>query len=34
VLHPALLAEFRAIFEGRVEGIPSAVEYASTRKSH
>ena len=32
VLHPALLAEFRAIFEGRVEGVPDAVEYASERK--
>jgi len=32
VLHAALLAEFRAILEGRVEGLPSAVEYASARK--
>jgi myo-inositol-1(or 4)-monophosphatase len=31
VLHPALLAEFKAIFEGRVEGVPSATEYAETR---
>jgi myo-inositol-1(or 4)-monophosphatase len=27
VLHPALLAEFRAIFEGRVEGLPRAADY-------
>ncbi|MDP9268154.1 MAG: inositol monophosphatase [Acidobacteriota bacterium] len=32
VLHPALLAEFRAILEGRVEGLPDAVEYAAARK--
>jgi myo-inositol-1(or 4)-monophosphatase len=32
VLHPALLAEFRAIFEGRVEGVPDPAEYAATRK--
>ncbi|MBI2677248.1 MAG: inositol monophosphatase [Candidatus Koribacter versatilis] len=32
-LHPALLAEFRAIFEGRVEGVPDAVEYAAARKA-
>jgi myo-inositol-1(or 4)-monophosphatase len=31
LLHPALLAEFRAILEGRVEGVPSAVEYAASR---
>ena len=31
VLHPALLAEFKAIFEGRVEGVPSATEYAEAR---
>ncbi len=31
VLHPALLAEFRAIFEGRVEGVPSATESADAR---
>jgi len=31
VLHPALLAEFRAIFEGRVEGLPSATDYAKQR---
>jgi myo-inositol-1(or 4)-monophosphatase len=31
LLHPALLAEFRAIFEGRVEGLPSAGDYAKSR---
>ena len=31
VLHPALLAEFQAILEGRVEGMPSATEYAQQR---
>src|SRR3954471_1157849 len=31
VLHPALLAEFRAIMQGRVEGLPDAEEYAAGR---
>jgi myo-inositol-1(or 4)-monophosphatase len=31
VLHPALLGEFAAIFAGRVEGLPSAVEYAARK---
>ena len=33
LLHPALLKEFQAIFEGRdLEELPSPVEYAKTRK--
>lgn len=31
LIHDELLAEFRNIFEGRVEGIPSAVEYFQSR---
>jgi myo-inositol-1(or 4)-monophosphatase len=31
-LHPALLAEFRAILGGRLEGLPDPVEYARARK--
>ena len=34
LLHPALLEEFQAIFEGRdLEELPSPVEYAKTRNS-
>jgi myo-inositol-1(or 4)-monophosphatase len=32
LLHDELLAEFKNIFEGRVEGIPSPVEYARKRE--
>jgi myo-inositol-1(or 4)-monophosphatase len=32
LLHPALLHEFAEIFAGRVEGLPSAVEYAASRR--
>src|SRR4051812_42778094 len=32
VLHPALLAEFEAIFGGRVEGLPSPAEYAKGKQ--
>jgi myo-inositol-1(or 4)-monophosphatase len=31
LIHDELLAEFRNIFEGRVEGLPSAVEYFQSR---
>ncbi len=31
LLHAELLAEFKNIFEGRVEGLPSAVEYFQSR---
>ncbi len=31
LLHPQLLAEFKAIFEGRVEGLPSPAEYSRHR---
>ncbi len=32
LLHPEVLREFQAIMEGRVEGIPSVVEYFQSRK--
>jgi myo-inositol-1(or 4)-monophosphatase len=32
LLHPELLKEFQAIIAGRVEGIPSVVEYFQSRK--
>ncbi len=31
LVHDELLAEFKNIFEGRVEGLPSAVEYSQSR---
>jgi hypothetical protein len=31
LVHDELLAEFKNIFEGRVEGIPSPVEYFQSR---
>lgn len=34
LLHDELLAEFKNIFEGRVEGLPSAVEYGRSRSGN
>jgi hypothetical protein len=31
LLHPELLKEFAAIFDGRVEGLPSVEEYLRSR---
>jgi hypothetical protein len=32
LLHDELLQEFQAIIAGRVEGVPSVVEYFQSRK--
>lgn len=34
LLHDELLSEFKKIFEGRVEGLPSAVEYFKNRSAN